>query len=133
MSNARKGRNNPLLQSTTRDEIVEQTEEVSSPPIVTPQSTPAPPSPVQPPSHTIPLPQGPTVRRRRFRSGLKFTDVYETRSLSIDKRLLPYFDDFMESGDTKTQVANQLVLKILLEAGYAVDPQILTKPIIKPE
>jgi hypothetical protein len=83
-----------------------------------------------PPS--LALPPGPSVKRRRHK-GLRFVDIYETRSLSIDKRLLPYFDDFMESGDTKTQVANQLVLKILLEAGYAVDPQILTKPIIKPE
>lgn len=78
------------------------------------------------------LPSGPPVRRKKHK-GLKFGDIYVTRSLSIDKRIVAAFDDFMESGDTKTQIANQIVLKILLDAGYSLDPDILSKPIIKPE
>lgn len=78
------------------------------------------------------LPSGPPVRRKKHK-GLKFSDIYVTRSLSIDKRIVEAFDDFMESGDTKTQIANQIVLKILLDAGYNIDPDILSKPVIKSE
>jgi|ERR1041385_5676326 hypothetical protein len=92
--------------------------------------TPEPPR--QPVQTMKDLPSGPPVRRKKHR-GLKFGDIYVTRSLSIDKRIVAAFDDFMESGDTKTQIANQVVLKILLEAGYNLDPDILSKPVIKPE
>jgi hypothetical protein len=95
---------------------------------VTPPSPAPEPAPEQP---KFSLPPGPPVKRKKVK-GLKFTDRYETRSLSIDKRLLSAFDDFMEAGDTKTQVANQVVLKILLEAGYDIDPTILSKPFNKP-
>lgn len=78
------------------------------------------------------LPSGPPVRRKKHK-GLKFSDIYVTRSLSIDKRIVEAFDDFMESGDTKTQIANQIVLKILLDAGYNIDPDILSKPVIRSE
>jgi len=91
------------------------------------------PTPAEPPRQTVKdLPSGPPVRRKKHK-GLKFGDIYATRSLSIDKRIVAAFDDFMESGDTKTQIANQVVLKILLEAGYPLDPDILSKPVIKPE
>src|ERR1041385_282036 len=92
--------------------------------------TPEPPR--QPVQTMKDLPSGPPVRRKKHR-GLKFGDIYVTRSLSIDKRIVAAFDDFMESGETKTQIANQVVLKILLEAGYNLDPDILSKPVIKPE
>lgn len=97
-----------------------------------PAARPAPPTPEPAPEQAkFSLPPGPPVKRKKVK-GLKFTDRYETRSLSIDKRLLSAFDDFMEAGDTKTQVANQVVLKILLEAGYDIDPTILSKPFNKP-
>lgn len=73
------------------------------------------------------LPPAPQARRVNNRKA-SFKDQYETRSLSIDKRLLPYLDDLLEQGPNKTVVANQWVLKILLDAGYEVDPAILTKP-----
>ena len=88
--------------------------------------------PTQPTRTPVELPPAPQARRVT-RKTLRFTDLYETRSLSIDKRLLDAFDDLMESGPNKTVVANQWVLKILLDAGYPIDPQILTKPVIKPE
>jgi len=90
-------------------------------------------TPKQPATH-LPkdLPPGPSVRRRKHK-GLRFGDIYVTRSLSIDKRIVASFDDFMESGDTKTQIANQVILKILLENGYNIDPDILSKPVIKSE
>ena len=111
------------------DEAEEQVEELK-------QVIQATPPAIQPTTAQQPslkdLPSGPPVRRKKHR-GLKFGDIYVTRSLSIDKRLVAAFDDFMESGDTKTQIANQIVLKILLDAGYPLDPDILSKPIIKPE
>lgn len=66
---------------------------------------------------------------RRTNRKVSFRDIYETRSLSIDKRLLPYFDALLENGPNKTVVANQWVLKILLEAGYDIDPDVLANPI----
>jgi hypothetical protein len=92
------------------------------------QQTALPSRPIQTPVELPPAPQARRVTRK-----MRFTDLYETRSLSIDKRLLDAFDDLMESGPNKTVVANQWVLKILLDAGYQIDPQILTKPVIKPE
>lgn len=92
------------------------------------EKQPAQPSPPAPPAKD--LPAAPPVRRKRHK-GLRFTDIYVTRSLSIDKRIVDAFDDFMEGGDTKTQLANQIVLKILLENGYNIDPNILSKPVIK--
>src|ERR1041385_5053140 len=71
--------------------------------------TPEPPR--QPVQTMKDLPSGPPVRRKKHR-GLKFGDIYVTRSLSIDKRIVAAFDDFMESGDTKTQIANQVVLNL---------------------
>lgn len=94
------------------------------------ESTPEPPR--QPVQTVRDLPSGPPVRRKKHK-GLKFGDIYVTRSVSVDKRIVAAFDDFMESGDTKTQLANQIILKILLENGYPLDPDILSKPIIKPE
>jgi len=90
---------------------------------------PSKPSVQQPPKD---LPPGPSVRRKKHK-GLRFGDIYVTRSLSIDKRIVAAFDDYMESGDTKTQIANQVILKILLENGYSIDPDILSKPVIKSE
>jgi hypothetical protein len=92
------------------------------------QQTALPSRPIQTPVELPPAPQARRVTRK-----MRFTDLYETRSLSIDKRLLDAFDDLMESGPNKTVVANQWVLKILLDAGYPIDPTILTKPVIKPE
>jgi hypothetical protein len=123
----------------TQDEIAsafapdEEEEQIEEPK----QNIQATPSAIQPIIQQVSqvmkdLPSGPPVRRKKHK-GLKFSDIYVTRSLSIDKRLVAAFDDFMESGDTKTQIANQVVLKILLEAGYNIDPDILSKPIIKSE
>src|ERR1041385_7492905 len=113
------------------EEEAEVTPEPPRQPVQTMKDLPSGP-PRQPVQTMKDLPSGPPVRRKKHR-GLKFGDIYVTRSLSIDKRIVAAFDDFMESGDTKTQIANQVVLKILLEAGYNLDPDILSKPVIKPE
>src|ERR1041385_4693216 len=84
--------------------------------------TPEPPR--QPVQTMKDLPSGPPVRRKKHR-GLTFGDIYVTRPLCICKRIVAAFDNFIESCDTKTQIANQVVHKILLEAGYNLDPDIL--------
>lgn len=107
-----------------QEELVEEPKQIiqTAPPVVVQQI----------PQTLRDLPSGPPVRRKKHK-GLKFSDIYVTRSLSIDKRIVEAFDDFMESGDTKTQIANQIVLKILLDAGYNIDPDILSKPVIRSE
>lgn len=129
-----KEHHNPLFNNTT-------TGFAPAPGWAAPTITPEEKKPAQPPPaaetsstvtvQSIDLP--PASQARRTTRKMRFTDLYETRSLSIDKRLLPYFDDLMENGPNKTVVANQWVLKILLEAGYKIDPQILTKTVIKPD
>src|SRR5947209_20064630 len=116
------GSSKPITQDEIASKFAPDEEEV--------QAEPKPKQHDQQPPKDLPL--GPPVRRKKHK-GLKFGDIYVTRSLSIDKRIVAAFDDFMESGDTKTQIANQVVLKILLEAGYPLDPNVLSKPIIKPE
>jgi hypothetical protein len=111
-----------IMSAFAPDETEEQTEEPQ-------QIIQAAPVTQHVPQVLKDLPSGPPVRRKKHK-GLKFSDIYVTRSLSIDKRIVEDFDDFMESGDTKTQIANQIVLKILLDAGYNIDPDILSKPII---
>lgn len=136
MSEPKKRPNNPLFAMGTKEKPLTQEEVMQT---FAPEETPVqpvtpvltqPPTPIQQ-AQPVELPPAPLARRANRK--MRFTDLYETRSLSIDKRLLPYFDDLMENGPNKTVVANQWVLKILLEAGYQIDPQILTKPVIKPE
>jgi hypothetical protein len=117
-------------------------EEQPAPPPVVEQvvEAPIPVPPVQPipqpvvqvqPTHVAPkLPPAPQARRVNRK--VKFNDQFDKRTLSIDKRLLPYFDALMEDGPNKTVVANQWVLKMLLDAGYQIDPNILTQPYKKP-
>jgi hypothetical protein len=125
---------NPLFNNTTQS--FAPAPGWTTPTIAPEEKKPAQPPPVAeiPPVVTvqsIDLP--PAGQARRTNRKMRFTDLYETRSLSIDKRLLPYFDNLMENGPNKTVVANQWVLKVLLEAGYKIDPQILTKTVIKPD
>lgn len=116
MSNRRE-RNNPLVRSSTppiEEPVVEQPPQ--------PEPVTAPPE-----RRTLDLPPRPPVKRRRVKNK-RFGDVYVTRSFSIDQRIVKYVDDYMSQGDTITSFANQLFLKILLDAGYDLDPDILTKP-----
>jgi hypothetical protein len=79
------------------------------------------------------LPPGPPVRRKKTR-GFKFSELYTTRSLSIDNRILDYFDDFIEAGaeaGSKTAFANQILLKMLREAGYQIPIDIFSQPVRK--
>jgi hypothetical protein len=96
--------------------------------VATPELTKKEPTPLE-------LPPGPPVRRKKIK-GLKFSEMYTTRSLSVDNRLLPYFDDFFEAGSeagSKTSFANQLLLKILRDAGYQIPLDIFSQPIRKPD
>lgn len=111
---------NPLTQSTIEPAPSDALEEGPKRPEAAPQV------PTQP---AVELPAGPPVRRRKHR--LKFGDIYETRSFSIDKRLLEALDDYMDSGETRTAQANRLFLKVLIEAGYNLDPDLLKQPPIK--
>lgn len=158
MSSRRKASTNPLLANTTDEAPTTQQPETtqqepqpvqvpvpvpvepSSPPPIEQQpeqviEAPTPPA-HQPvvqvqPTHVAPkLPPAPQARRVNRK--VKFNDQFDKRTLSIDKRLLPYFDALMEDGPNKTVVANQWVLKMLLDAGYQIDPNILTQPYKKP-
>lgn len=116
--------------------VIEPTQ-VVSPPVEQVVEVPLPPTPVQPPVvSTQPTYVAPTLppapQARRVNRKVKFNDQFDKRTLSIDKRLLPYFDALMENGPNKTVVANQWVLKMLLDAGYQIDPNILTQPYKKP-
>jgi hypothetical protein len=157
----RKAGTNPLLANTT-DEVPttpetkqEEQQPVQAPvpvpptqPLVEEQPAPPPvveqvveaPTPVQPVQQSVvqvqPTPVAPKLppapQARRVNRKVKFNDQFDKRTLSIDKRLLPYFDALMEDGPNKTVVANQWVLKMLLDAGYQIDPNILTQPYKKP-
>lgn len=122
------GKPKPMTQEEIASEFAPDEEEEK---IEEPKQVIQPVPPASQPA-SLNLPSGPPVRRKKHR-GLKFSDIYVTRSISLDKRIVDAFDDYMESGDTKTQIANQIVLKILLEAGYNLDPDILSKPVIKAE
>lgn len=132
MSNRKERRSNPLLEKS-ENEGPEQSEIIPvAEPIAKKEERLTPPveeklliSPEE--RHTLDLPPRPPVKRKRQKN-LRFGDVYETRSLSIDKRMLKEFDDYIGQGETKTSFANQLFLKILIDAGYKLDPDLLTKP-----
>lgn len=125
------GKPKPMSQEEIMSAFAPDEEQVEEPKQIIQAAPPVQPVVAQQAPQTLKdLPSGPPVRRKKHK-GLKFSDIYVTRSLSIDKRIVEAFDDFMESGDTKTQIANQIVLKILLEAGYNIDPDILSKPVIR--
>lgn len=119
--------------------VREPTQVVSppTPPAEQVVASPFSPTPVQPPAVQVQAPSvapnlPPAPQARRVNRKVKFNDQFDKRTLSIDKRLLPYFDALMENGPNKTVVANQWVLKMLLDAGYQIDPNILTQPYKKP-
>lgn len=107
---------NPIYQSTSE-------EKTEGNPLEQKNETPQP----GPPPKKVKLPAGGQARRTKKRP-LRFSDMHDTRSISVDKRLTPYFDALMEDGPNKTVVANQWILKMLIDAGYPIDPDILTKP-----
>jgi hypothetical protein len=96
---------------------------------VTPPIAPVVEAPLIKPEErrTLDLPLRPPVKRK-WQKELRFPDIYETRSFSIDKRITKEFDDYMGLGETKTSFANQLFLKILIDVGYNLEPDLLTKP-----
>ena len=121
----------PIEQQPAPVPVVEQVVEAPPPPALPVQPVQQPVVQVQQPTYVAPkLPPAPQARRVNRK--VKFNDQFDKRTLSIDKRLLPYFDALMENGPNKTVVANQWVLKILLDAGYQIDPNILTQPYKKP-
>lgn len=80
----------------------------------------------------VSLPPGPAARRVTTRK-VSYNEQYDKRTLSIDKRITPYWDDLMGEGINKTMTGNQWVLKILLDAGYQIDPNILDQPFVRPK
>lgn len=113
---------NPIYQNT-EDGKEEDVQKKENPPE---QKSETPEQPGPPPKK-VKLPTGGQARRTKKRI-LRFADMHDTRSISVDKRLTPYFDALMEDGPNKTVVANQWILKMLIDAGYPIDPDILTKP-----
>lgn len=117
--------------------VIDPVQVVPAPLVEQMVEVPLPPIPVQPPAVQVQAPYvapnlPPAPQARRVNRKVKFNDQFDKRTLSIDKRLLPYFDALMENGPNKTVVANQWVLKMLLDAGYQIDPNILTQPYKKP-
>jgi hypothetical protein len=89
-----------------------------------PEAEPAPER--KPTDVTLPTPR---VARRVTRK-VPFELQHAKRTISVDRRLIPAFDDLMSSGGNKTVVANQWILKMLLDAGYQIDPDILAQPFV---
>lgn len=75
----------------------------------------------------IELPPRPPVQKRRNKKK-RFTDIYTPITFHIDKRIAPALKDYLDQAESNTSLANQIFLKILLDAGYELDPTLLTKP-----
>jgi len=134
-------RKRSLYQDTEKQEV-EQGEGAKQelPPTPTPiieqPKSVAPPIPIQPTQQetqqlpAIPYPQRglgqPSVHDRR--SKVPFDVRYKKENFMIDKRLLPYVYDWLEThGISKVDAVNRAWLKILLSDGYPIDPNILDR------
>jgi hypothetical protein len=76
------------------------------------------------------LPPARPAKRRRS-SEKSFSQKHVTISLSIDHRIANEVDEFLDRGarlsGNKTVFASQLFLKLLLNAGYKLDPNMLAE------
>ena len=63
------------------------------------------------------------------RSKVPFEQRYKKENVMVDKRMLPAFYDLMErAGQSKVDAFNRTLLRVLLEAGYPLDPNLLDRP-----
>ena len=120
-----------------RDRVGKDTEapeSVTPSPSTTPSvNPPVAPQPIQQETQqlpAIPYPQRglgqPSVHDRR--SKVPFDVRYKKENFMIDKRLLPYVYDWLEThGISKVDAVNRAWLKILLSDGYPIDPNILDR------
>ncbi|SRR6266851_191963 len=73
------------------------------------------------------LPPGQPMSHDR-RSKVPFEQRYKKENIQVDRRLLPYFYDLVSRGNSRVSVINEVLLKVLVEAGYPVDPRLLERP-----
>jgi hypothetical protein len=101
------------------------------PPIITPSHPEKPPVSAPRPKFDFDLPPGPAAKRRRG-TDKRYAEKHKTISLSVDARIANEVDDFLNRGaiksGNKTVFASQLFLRLLLDAGYDIDPEILSQP-----
>jgi hypothetical protein len=80
---------------------------------------------------TFDLPPARPAKRRRS-SEKTFAQKHVTISLNVDKRIANDVEDFLERGaiqsGNKTVFVSQLLLQLLLNSGYKIDPNILANP-----
>ena len=63
------------------------------------------------------------------RSPVPFEVRYHKENVMIDKRLLAaYYDLLAKLGRSKVESFNAMLLQVLLDAGYQLDPKLLERP-----
>lgn len=118
-------------------ELAEEVKAQPVTPVPTKEERVAPPQPaqVQPPTQATSaflanLPPGAPAKRRRS-AEKSFPQLHTTVSLSIDRRIEKDVNDFLDRGaklaGNRTVFASQLFLKLLIDAGYKIDPNILSQ------
>jgi hypothetical protein len=126
--------------TTTPEEESVQHPPTSQPDAILVQSSPEPEQPQVPtptPQTYLPTPTQsftswqspgqPSTHDRR--SKVPFDLRHKKENFMIDKRILPYVYHWLENnGISKVNAVNLAWMRILIEDGYPVDPDILTKP-----
>jgi len=105
-----------LLQSTTPQQEITAAPPPASPPSVIPTQEQGAQPPVQQQS-TVQRPAPPETRTRTGRS---FNERYRTESISVDRRLLPYYYQLIESYPNKTIAMNEAIVEACKKRGISV-------------
>ena len=132
----KRDRSNPLLQNTeteTKEEDVPTQGKQPTRPTLSkpPEAENKPLQQIKPPNklNLDNLPPSRSAKRRTSKEK-KFADRHVTVSLSIDNRIASSVNDFLDRGarlsGNKTVFASQLFLKLLIDAGYQIDHNILS-------
>lgn len=105
-------------------------EKTLPPPIVPPSPAPSQSQTQATSAFLANLPPGAPAKRRRS-ADKSFPQLHTTVSLSIDRRIEKDVNDFLDRGakraGNRTVFASQLFLKLLIDAGYKIDPNILSQ------
>jgi hypothetical protein len=63
------------------------------------------------------------------RSPVPFEARYKKENVMVDRRLLAaYYDLLAKLGRSKVESFNAMLLQVLLDAGYQLDPKLLERP-----
>lgn len=105
-------------------------EETPPTPIVQPSPAPSQVQTQSTSAFLANLPPGSPAKRRRS-ADKTFPQLHTTISLSVDRRIEKDVNDFFDRGaklaGNRTVFASQLFLKLLIDAGYKIDPNILSQ------